>query len=69
VPSTEQQEGTGLGLSIVRQIVSLMHGEISLESEVGRGSTFCVTLPRDPDKSGPTMRSKPLAGIDDAGLA
>jgi signal transduction histidine kinase len=51
VPGTEQLEGSGLGLSIVRQLVGLMHGEISLVSEVGVGSTFCITLPRDPDKA------------------
>ncbi len=37
--------GTGLGLAISQGIVNLHHGRITLESDLGKGSTFCVWLP------------------------
>jgi two-component system phosphate regulon sensor histidine kinase PhoR len=38
--------GTGLGLSIVKHMVEAMRGKVSVESEVGKGATFVVSLPR-----------------------
>ena len=41
----DNKPGTGIGLNIVKNIVDLHHGIISLDSEVGKGTTFTVVLP------------------------
>ena len=44
--SGRTHEGTGIGLAIVREMVELHGGQVSVQSEVGRGSTLRVTIPK-----------------------
>jgi two-component system, OmpR family, sensor kinase len=44
----ERPVGSGLGLAIVKQLALAMGGEVSVESEPGRGTTFVLTLPSGP---------------------
>lgn len=45
VASNRPSDGSGLGLSIVKDFVEDLNGQVSVESQVGSGSTFSVTLP------------------------
>ena len=40
-------KGTGLGLLICKRLVGILDGKISVESEIGKGSTFRFDIPQD----------------------
>lgn len=45
---TSRPDGTGMGLAIARRTVEKHGGEITLASEMGRGTTVTITLPEKP---------------------
>jgi signal transduction histidine kinase len=45
IPGHSEETGTGLGLTIVKEIVTAHKGEVTCESEPGKGTTFRITLP------------------------
>ena len=59
--------GSGLGLAIVKSIVDMHAGRVTVESAVGVGTTFVVTLPADPRESSPAT-ADPIAGTAPAAV-
>lgn len=65
LPGAQGTEGVGLGLSITKEIVTLLGGRITLESEKGKGTTFHVSLPVTVPASGQSRSEEETEGADD----
>ena len=61
---TTKEKGTGLGLALTKKLIEDHGGLITVESEMGMGTTFTVTLPREPDvPSQPALLPRPAFGV------
>ncbi len=70
ISAHEEIAGVGLGLYVSRSVAEAHGGSLIVESELGKGSTFCVTLPISPkDRATPDLRRSPAPseGERDAG--
>jgi signal transduction histidine kinase/CheY-like chemotaxis protein len=63
-----QQQGTGLGLALTKRLVELHGGSIAVQSALGQGSTFTVTLPLVARQPAPARRGDVLVVEDNAAM-
>ena len=63
---TRRYGGTGLGLALSRRLARMMGGDITVESEAGRGSTFTMWVPAVVEKAGPepSLTVAPASGAE-----
>ncbi len=61
--SERRSDGAGLGLAIVQALVKAHHGSVAVVSHLGVGTTFTITLPRQPEPTPVAARPLPLRSV------
>lgn len=61
IGETASHGGTGLGLTISKELAELLGAQLGLDSDVGRGATFSITLPLSPQVKGQPLMPAPAA--------